>query len=115
MIDQNTADSREQWIKDQVKKRSEYVPVDRKFGRGEINPAVPLPSHMMQSITRKPIESSPQIADDKNKTQTSKPNPFPFNRQNRSRVIYRNLNPTVDELISVNNTILKHGSIKANK
>jgi hypothetical protein len=115
MIDQNTADSREQWLKNQVKKRSEYIPLNRKFGRGSIEPVSPQPSPIIQPVTNKPIQSSTQSTDDKNKHQTSKPNPFPFNRQSRSRVIYRNLNQSVDELISVNNQILKHGSIKANK
>jgi hypothetical protein len=113
MIDQNTADSREQWLKDQAKKHSEYVPISRKFGRGSVEPIASQPTTINQFVTNKPIESSAPIFDSKNKNQISKPNPFPFNRQHRSRVIYRNLDKSVDELISVNKTILKHGSIKA--
>ena len=114
-MDQNTVDSREQWLKNQVKKRSEYIPQARKPARGEVDFVVPQTNPFIQSVTKQPIASSTEAPEYKNKSQISKPNPFPLNRQNRSRVIYRNLNQSVDDLISVNKQILKHGSIKAGK
>ena len=98
MTNQNTISSREQWLSDLRKSRSEYRPVGRKLGsRGSSGGAVP--KHY-QSMANKSVVST-QIFP------AVKPNPFPFNRQHKSKVLYRSLDKS-STVLSVNSKTLKH-------
>jgi hypothetical protein len=101
-MNQNIANSREQWLADQTKKRSVYKPLNRKLENLPIDLVAP-----QRSYLEKP-ELNPQIIEPKHSDQLTKPNPFPFNRQHKSRVLYRSLNKPDLALSFVNTTILNH-------
>ncbi|HEY5268458.1 MAG TPA: hypothetical protein VII94_05005 [Candidatus Saccharimonadales bacterium] len=102
MTNQNSISGREQWLIEQRKRRSEYRPVGRRLGRIPSN-------HPSQQNHPK---SSQQASEPKVKLQESKPNPFPFNRQNKSKVIYRNLNQPLELPIFANSKIFSHAPRK---
>ncbi|HUC79121.1 MAG TPA: hypothetical protein VMQ58_02660 [Candidatus Saccharimonadales bacterium] len=87
MINQQSI-SREQWLSDRRKQRLSHIPVGRKIVKTPRIVLVHKPSsenlHLLE--TNKLPEVS--VANIQSKTQI---NPFPFNRQHKSKVIYRNL------------------------
>ncbi len=102
MTDQNTISNREQWLADLKKSRLEYRPVGRKLTlRGSYGGAT---TKYHQSNISKPAEPIKVFA-------STKPNPFPFNRQHKSRVLYRSLNKSSTSPL-VNSKTLKHSSLK---
>jgi len=87
MIDQTDSNSREKWLAEQVRKRSNYKPT----GRNYIRP------HATNNLS---VESQPQVSKSREDSSASfksqihsraKPNSFMFDRQRKSKVIYRNL------------------------
>ncbi|HUY53382.1 MAG TPA: hypothetical protein VMV24_02280 [Candidatus Dormibacteraeota bacterium] len=105
MINQNSINSRERWLINQRKSRSEYRPLSRRLERMSSG-------NLSQRDHHRVAKNNLQTPKLKVKLQESKPNPFPFNRQHKSKVIYRNLNKPLELPVFVNSKIFSHAPRK---
>ena len=114
MINQSSDESRNQWFADQMKRRSEYRPVSRKLTRRLSVSLSSHNNHRDQFETRKLDKLDTPALELKTKVNTFPPNPFPFNRQHKSKVLYRSLNHPTQTSILTNPKILSHRTRKSN-
>jgi hypothetical protein len=108
MTNQSPDESRNQWFADQMKRRSEYRPVSRKLTRRLSVSLSSHNNHRDQFETRKLDKLDTPALELKTKINTSPPNPFPFNRQHKSKVLYRSLNHPGVAPVLTSSKILSH-------
>ena len=99
--------NRQQWIDDRKKSRSNYVSTRQKLIKINRHNSKSQPKPKINNLYNDNTLPEVRIFNDEPRTQI---NPFPFNRQHKSKVIYRNLGQPVKIPTYLNSKIFSHKS-----